>query len=75
MKTIGSFEAKTHFGQILNDVRQGDSFLVTLRGKPVARIIPEIPENNHPCFGSEKGKIFISPDFDEPLSDFAEYES
>jgi len=26
-----------------------------------------------PQFGSGKGKIFISPDFDEPLEDFNEY--
>jgi hypothetical protein len=26
-----------------------------------------------PKFGCAKGKIFVSPDFDEPLEDFKEY--
>lgn len=30
-------------------------------------------ENNSPKFGSAKGKIYTSPDFDEPLEDFKDY--
>jgi len=37
---IGAFEAKTHFSQILEQVERGDDFIVTKRGKPVAKIIP-----------------------------------
>jgi len=39
-QTIGAFEAKTHFSQILEGAEQGDDFIVTKRGKPVAKIIP-----------------------------------
>jgi len=37
---IGAFEAKTHFSQILLKVENGEDFIVTRRGKPVAKIIP-----------------------------------
>ena len=37
---IGAFEAKTHFSQILKKTESGEDFVVTIRGKPVAKIIP-----------------------------------
>lgn len=40
METIGSFEAKTHFSDLLRRVALGEEFLVTLRGTPVARLVP-----------------------------------
>ena len=43
---IGAFEAKTHFSQIINEVERGADYIVTRRGKPVAKIVPieEKPE-------------------------------
>ena len=37
---IGSFEAKTHFSQILEAAERGEEYIITKRGKPVAKIIP-----------------------------------
>jgi prevent-host-death family protein len=37
---IGAFEAKTNFSKIINETEQGNDFIVTRRGKAVARIIP-----------------------------------
>jgi prevent-host-death family protein len=37
---IGAFEAKTHFSQIIHEVEHGADYIVTKRGKPVAKIIP-----------------------------------
>jgi len=37
---IGAFEAKTHFSKILEEVERGADFIITKRGKPVAKIIP-----------------------------------
>jgi prevent-host-death family protein len=37
---IGAFEAKTHFSQIIDKVEHGADFIITKRGKPVAKIIP-----------------------------------
>ena len=46
---IGTFEAKTHFSQIIEKAEHGSDFIVTRRGKPVAKIIP---------FRQEKGMTF-----------------
>lgn len=40
METVGSFEAKTHLPQLLERVAQGEEFLITKHGKPVARLLP-----------------------------------
>jgi prevent-host-death family protein len=39
-KQIGTFEVKTHLSQILSKVEKGEDFIITRRGKPVAKIIP-----------------------------------
>ena len=41
MRQIQASEAKTRFLQLLDEVEQGNSFLITRHGKPVARITPE----------------------------------
>ena len=40
-RTVGAFEAKTHFSQLLREVEQGAIIHVTLRGKSVAVLKPE----------------------------------
>ncbi|GBR76392.1 prevent-host-death protein [Candidatus Termititenax persephonae] len=40
MPSIGAFAAKTHFSQILEDVAAGQGYIITRRGKPVAKIVP-----------------------------------
>ena len=37
---IGAFEAKTHFSRIIGEVEHGADYVITKRGKPVAKIIP-----------------------------------
>lgn len=38
--SIGAFEAKTHFGQLIERAMQGEEILITRRGKTVAKIVP-----------------------------------
>lgn len=40
METISAAEADRGFSRILRDVRQGQSFVVTLHGVPIAKIVP-----------------------------------
>lgn len=40
MKTVGTFEAKTHLSELLDQVEQGEEFLITRRGVAVARLVP-----------------------------------
>jgi prevent-host-death family protein len=40
MTTVGAFEAKTHFAQLLQRVERGEEIVITRRGKEVARLVP-----------------------------------
>jgi prevent-host-death family protein len=40
MKTVGAFEAKTHLNQLLKQVSKGETIRITLRGIPVAKLVP-----------------------------------
>jgi prevent-host-death family protein len=44
--SIGAFEAKTHFSQLIKRATQGEEILITHRGKPIAKIIPATPTHN-----------------------------
>ena len=39
-KAIGAFEAKTHLSALLERVVQGEAFVITRHGRPVARLAP-----------------------------------
>jgi prevent-host-death family protein len=41
MAVVSAFEAKTHFGSILDRVADGEEIVITRHDKPVARMIPE----------------------------------
>lgn len=38
--TMGAFEAKTHFSQVLNRVEQGQIISITRHGRTIAKLIP-----------------------------------
>lgn len=45
---VGSFEAKTKLPELLRSVQQGGRFTITVRGEPVADLVPsgEAPRAN-----------------------------
>ena len=40
MKTVGSYEAKTHLPRLLEEVERGAEIVITRHGKPIARLVP-----------------------------------
>jgi prevent-host-death family protein len=40
MKSVGSYEAKTHLPRLLSEVEKGERITITRRGRPIARIVP-----------------------------------
>jgi prevent-host-death family protein len=42
-RSVSAREANQQFARILRDVEAGTEFLVTRRGRPVARIVPAAP--------------------------------
>ncbi|MEO8146720.1 MAG: DUF2281 domain-containing protein [Bacteroidia bacterium] len=51
--------------EVLAEVNDFIDFLISKRKKEIKK--------KRPKFGSAKGKIYLSPDFDEPLEDFKDY--
>lgn len=49
-KAITATEANQRFSEMLRDVAQGESYTVTSRGRPVARVVPVEAED-------QQGKI------------------
>lgn len=45
---VGSYEAKTKLPELLRDVQQGKRYTITLRGAPIADLVPnaESPRAN-----------------------------
>lgn len=63
-------DAKARFSEIVQKAMLGESIIVTKENRPVVKIVAIKPAKRAP--GTGKG-IWIAPDFDEPLADFAEY--
>jgi prevent-host-death family protein len=59
METVGIFEAKTHLSELLERVAQGEAFTITRHGRPVAKLVPAIPE---------RSQAAVSQAIDEMLS-------
>lgn len=60
-------EAKTHFSELLAHVMAGEEIIIAKAGSPVARLVPFQKKRRRRVFGSAKGKIWVSEDFDNPL--------
>jgi len=64
---VNIHEAKTHFSKLLMRVQSGEEITIAKAGKPIAKLVSIRPERKQRRPGSAKGKIWISPDFNDPL--------
>jgi len=46
MKTVGSYEAKTHLAQLLKRVGKGERITITKHGVPIATLLPVDSQKN-----------------------------
>jgi len=65
MGVFNVHDAKTHFSRLLDRVAQGEEVIIAKSGRPVAKLVRVASKPRKP--GRLKGRIRISPDFDEPL--------
>jgi prevent-host-death family protein len=61
MGNVGVRELKDRLSHYLRAVRQGESVVVTVRGKPVARLVPVSPQR----------KAALSPELEEQMWELA----
>ena len=45
MKTIGNYEARTHWSEMLQDVKSGERYVILHKGEPIAELVPPQVEN------------------------------
>jgi antitoxin (DNA-binding transcriptional repressor) of toxin-antitoxin stability system len=40
MKTIGNYEARTHWSEMLQGVKSGERYVILHKGEPIAELVP-----------------------------------
>jgi prevent-host-death family protein len=66
---VNIHDAKTHFSKLIERVRLGEEIVIAKAGRPVARLVPVVPDARGRKPGSAKGQIVMADDFDAPLPD------
>jgi prevent-host-death family protein len=69
-KTVNIHHAKTNLSSLIAEVEAGEEIIIARAGKPVAKLVPMKPKrktrpDRRPGF--LKTKIWIGPNFDDPL--------
>ena len=73
MQHVTLDEAKKRLGDLIEAAVKGDEVVITKGDRPVVKLVPVGGTKAQPRFGSAKGLITMSDDFDAPLEDFGEY--
>jgi prevent-host-death family protein len=69
---VGMHEAKTHLSQLVERALAGEEIVLTRRGEPAVRLVPERPASGFAALkGVWKGQVEIAEDFDELPPDIA----
>ena len=68
-QTVSVDEAQNKLQELLAQALAGHEVIITERGKPVARLVPVAPSKKKRVAGLNRGTIWTSEDFDEPLPD------
>lgn len=64
---VNIHEAKTNLSKLLARVKKGQEIIIARSGKPVAKLVPFEEKISQRQPGTAKNKVFLSPDFNEPL--------
>ena len=75
MQQVTLEEAAKKLPELFDAAMRGEEILVTANGELNATIqfVPRVTDERRPQFGSAKGRIWMSDDFDAPLEEFKEY--
>ena len=73
MHQINVEDAKSNLPDLIDAAINGEEVVITKDDQHIVRLVPVSRAKPRPQFGSAKGLISMSDDFDEPLRDFAEY--
>ena len=73
MHQVDLEEAKTQLHDLIDAAVAGEEVIIAKDPQHLVKLVPVPATKPRPQFGSAKGLITMSDDFDEPLKDFEEY--
>ena len=73
MSTFKIAEAKARFSELVEKAMMGEEVIIARASRPVLRLVPIEPRRKRRKPGSAKGKVWMAPDFEAPLTDFDDY--
>ncbi|MEH1864048.1 MAG: type II toxin-antitoxin system prevent-host-death family antitoxin [Nostoc sp.] len=73
MQHIPLTEASKNLPDLIEAALSGEEIIIIKDNQPLVKLTPVSPLKYRPKYGSAKGLVTISDDFDEPLEDFKEY--
>jgi prevent-host-death family protein len=56
--------AKTQLSKLLERAEAGEEIVIGRAGKPIAKLVPYVPDRPRRVFGALKGQVRILPGFD-----------
>jgi prevent-host-death family protein len=73
MTQVGMHDAKTHLSQLVERALEGEEIVLTRRGEPAVRLVPERGGAGFASLaGAWRGRVRMADDFDELPDDLAE---
>ncbi|PSB17419.1 prevent-host-death protein [filamentous cyanobacterium CCP1] len=73
MHQVDLKEAEAHLAELIDEVAGGEEVVIIRSDGASFKIVPIRSVEAVPKFGSAKGLVKMSDDFDAPLEDFEEY--
>jgi prevent-host-death family protein len=72
LRTVNIHEAKTHLSRLVDEVANGDSFVIAKAGKPMAKVVPLDEDRENTLkrrFGFMKGMYTAPDDIKTPFAE------
>jgi prevent-host-death family protein len=73
MHQVNLQEAGTQLAELIEEAASGEEVVITRSDGTAFKIVQIKSAKPRPIFGSAKGLIEMSDDFDDPLEDFEDY--
>ena len=73
MQQIALKEAGKRLAELIGMAAVGEEVIITKDDGSTYRIVPVLKKKPYPKFGSAKGLVEVSDDFDDLLADFEDY--
>ena len=73
MHQVSVEEAQTNLRDLVDAAVNGEEVVIAKDEEHLVRLVPVPRTNPRPQFGSARGLVTMSEDFEEPLEEFEEY--